>query len=428
MLDTGFQMNDRSRRVGEPLRSSRLSLTLSSAALLASAALFAATLIVSFNILHDDNSDKAPPTLKSMTVAGPQTTVFDWSRDACDDVDIPDAPARAFRDAAGRVVLMASHFVSRRAIGPDLGHLTHQCKISMNSDYSSLPQDYDDKSWLASTYTKDGRTVFGLVHDEYQGNTHPGRCASGDYFKCWYNVITFARSDDSGLTFRRPAGPAKLVAAIPYRYEPDSGAHGLFEPSNIVYRQRDGYYYTIVRAGGFGDQKTGACLLRTRQLADPSSWRGWDGSDFGTRFIDPYRQSVPPQDHLCEPVGFGQIATMSSSLTWNTYLGQYLLVGPSTDYSPTDKRGITGFYYSVSPDLIRWSRRRLFREVVFPWKFGCGDRQPVAYPSVLDPNSKSRNFETTGRRPWLFFTRLHYAGCQQTMNRDLVRVPIELSK
>jgi hypothetical protein len=421
-------MNDRSRGVGEPLRSSRLSLTLSSAALLAAAALLVATVIVSYDILNDDKSDKAPPTLKSIAIVGPQQTVFDWSRQACEDIDIPDAPARAFRDASGRVQLMASHYVSRRAIGPDLGHLTHRCDVVMDSDYDPLPQNYDDKSWIASTYTTDGRTIFALVHDEYQGNTHPGRCASGDYFKCWYNVITFARSNDSGRTFRQPAGPAKLVAAIPYRYEPDSGAHGLFEPSNIVYRQKDGYYYTLLRAGGYRDQKTGACLIRTRQLTNPSSWRGWNGAGFGTRFIDPYRESAPPQDHLCEPVGVNQISTMSSSLTWNTYLNEYLLVGSSSDYSPTDKRGVIGFYYAVSPDLIHWSRRRLFREVVFPWAFTCGDRQPVAYPSVLDPSSKSRNFETTGKRPWLFFTRLHYSGCRQTLDRDLVRVPIELSK
>jgi hypothetical protein len=47
---------------------------------------------------------------------------------------------------------------------------------------------------------------------------------------------------------------------------------------------------------------------------------------------------------------------------------------------------------------------------------------------VLDPQSKSRNFETTGRRPYLYFTRFHYSACQQTLDRDLVRVPIEFRK
>ena len=387
-----------------------------------------AAVFISNDLLHGDESNDAPTKLKSIRVAGPQTTVFDWSKDACDGDDIPDLPARAFRDASGQVVLMASHYVSRRATGPDLGHLTHRCDVVMNSDYDSQPKNYDDKSWLSATYTNNGRTVYALLHEEYQGHTHPGRCASGDYFKCWYNAITFARSDDGGRTYRRPNGPAKLVAAIPYRYEPDSGPYGLFEPSNIVHRQEDGYYYTLLRIGGHGAQTTGACLIRTRQLADPSSWRGWDGSGFNTTFIDPYRKSAPPLGHVCEPVAFLQIATMSASLTWNTYLKQYLLVGQSALYSRATRRVIHGIYYSTSPDLVHWSGRRLLREVVFPFRAGCGDRQAIAYPSVLDPASKSRNFETTGKRPWLFFTRVHHAGCQQTMNRDLVRVPIELSK
>ena len=58
----------------------------------------------------------------------------------------------------------------------------------------------------------------------------------------------------------------------------------------------------------------------------------------------------------------------------------------------------------------------------------CGDPDPVAYPSVLDPGSSSRNFETTGRDAFLYFTRFNYEDCKETLDRDLVRVPIEFSK
>ena len=34
-------------------------------------------------------------------------------------------------------------------------------------------------------------------------------------------------------------------------------------------------------------------------------------------------------------------------------------------------------------------------------RFECGDPDPIAYPSLLDPSSPSRTFETTGRHPYL---------------------------
>jgi hypothetical protein len=353
--------------------------------------------------------------------------VFDWTKDACEPRDIPDLPARAFRDARGQVQLIATHYVNRRDAGPDLGSVRHRCEVVLASDYDPLPENFNDHEWLASTYTLDGRTVFGLVHDEYQGNTHPGHCPSGEYLRCWYNTITFARSLDGGRTYQQPDGPRKLIAAIPYRYEPGSGANGIFNPSNIVYRESDRHYYFVARSGAYGVQQAGACLFRTPTLADPKTWRAWDGSGFTVRTVDPYRDNASPADHVCQPVAFPQISSMSSSLTWNTYIGQYLLVGQAGGLVG-NATATFGIYYSTSPDLINWSPRKALRIVPAPWTYVCGGRPPVAYPSLLDPTSTSRNFETTGQRPWLYLTRSHYSGCTQTLNRDLVRVPLELSK
>ena len=88
----------------------------------------------------------------------------------------------------------------------------------------------------------------------------------------------------------------------------------------------------------------------------------------------------------------------------------------------------TGIYYSVSDDLVNWNKRKLIREVELPWTYECGDLNPILYPSVLDPASASRNFETTGRRPFLYFTRFHYRDCVRTLNRDLIRVRVEFNK
>ena len=98
----------------------------------------------------------------------------------------------------------------------------------MNSRLDADPAKYADHEWLAAPYTDDGRTVYSLVHDEYQGQTHPGRCPSGVYLKCWYNSITLAVSTDGGRTFTHAERRrAHLVASVPYRYEPDAGPYRL---------------------------------------------------------------------------------------------------------------------------------------------------------------------------------------------------------
>jgi hypothetical protein len=398
---------------------------LSIAAVAVAAGMLVAAVFVSYEIVHGGDSGGIASPLESISIAGREQTVFDWSRDACEPRDIPDAPARAFRDASGRVQVIASHYVNRRWVGPDLGHVRHRCEVIMRSGYDPRPESYDDREWIASTYTLDGRTIYALVHDEYQGYNHPGACSTGELARCWYNAITFARSDDAGRTYLQPDGPAKLIATAPYRYVPDAGSYGLFTPSNVVYRRSDRHYYALARVGEYRAQADGACLLRTTRLDDPASWRAWDGSGFGTRFIDPYRDRSSPVDHTCVPVARAQIERMSMSLTWNTFIKRYLLVGEEDGPRAGER---IGFYYSTSPDLIHWSDRRLLREVEAPWTFECGDRQPVTNPSLLDPASRSRNFETSGRRPWLFFTRFHYEGCEQTLDRDLVRVPVVLSR
>ncbi len=70
-------------------------------------------------------------------------------------------------------------------------------------------------------------------------------CPSGEYMECWYNAVTFAKSTDGGATYTHATAPGHLVACAPYEYEPDSGAWGLFGPSNIVYNPKDGYFYAM---------------------------------------------------------------------------------------------------------------------------------------------------------------------------------------
>jgi hypothetical protein len=364
---------------------------------------------------------------EEVKITGQEEVVFDWSQDACEPADIPDAPARAFRDTQGRVQLIASHYVNRRMSGPDLDHLTHDCSVIMSSHYDPDPARFDDREWIHSTYTPDGTTVFALVHNEYQGQTHSGRCPSGEYIECWYNAVTLAVSTDGGASFEHAPPPSQLVAAIPYPYVPDSGPAGIFQPSNIVRNVADDHYYVLLRVQKYQDQPRGTCVMRTTDLADPKLWRAWDGAEFNVRFINPYLEpNERPQDHICQPVSYDEIQLMVESLTFNTYLDRYLLVGTAVERE-LDGETVSGIYYSLSDDLIDWTPRELIVEVESRQTYRCGGPDPVAYPSVLDPDSTSHNFETTGKRAYLYFTRFNYESCRETMDRDLVRVPIRFS-
>jgi YD repeat-containing protein len=372
---------------------------------------------------------------------GSAETVFDWSRDACDVEDIPDTPARAFRDSLGRVQLLASHASVRRKVGPDLNSVQHQCAIVFDSHGNRDPAAFDDKEWINSLYTPDGRTIYGLTSIEYQGWNYDAECAGWagtvEQNKCWYNAIGLVASTNSGASYSHAPAPAHRVASSPYRYAPGNGPLGIFEPSNIIHKPSDGYYYAIVRAEPHQAQQRGACLMRTRTLDDTTSWRAWDGSGFGVRFINPYvEQTATPQAHVCQVLSPGALdpGLGTGTLTYSTYLDKYLLLGVSQRYDQVAKRWNGGFYYSTSDDLIHWSPQRILMKGQLPWTHRCTDPDPnpVRDPALLDPTSSARNFDSIGRRAYLYFTRFNFEywdanTCWGTLDRDLVRIQIEFN-
>jgi hypothetical protein len=362
---------------------------------------------------------KPPPATRSLTIktTGPVQTVFDWTTDRCEDLDIPDLPARAFRGADGHVQLIAAHFVNRRFTGADLDHLTHDCSVILPSDLNPDPAAYDDHEWIAAPYTPDGMTVYALIHDEYHGWEH-GQCAVTSYDPtCWYNAITLAVSTDGGASYVDHS-PPRLVASVPERYVPGQGPAGVFTPSNIVRNPRDGYYYTLAYVNQ-RNSYIGNCLLRTKNLADPASWRAWSGigTTFSTTFVDPYGSNPNPSQHLCTPISRQEPRDLQpNNLTYSTAARQWLLVG----------QALQGVYFSLSADLITWTPPQLFYPAQVTWNYKCGDPDPIAYPSLIDPASTDRNFGTVGSTAYLYFTQFHYSNCQQTLDRDLVRVPIAI--
>lgn len=364
----------------------------------------------------------------SIRLAGTIETVFDYTEEACEPLDVPDGPARAFRDADGTIRLIATHYVNRAFVGPDLDALRHDCTVIYRGGNQDDPAAYDDRAWLMSPYTLDGSRVFALVHNEYHGHHRRGLCASGSYRGCWENAVTWAVSTDGGRSFNGPGPERRAIAMPPWRYEGDRGRPvGLFNPSNIV--AKDGFYYTLVFTRPWGAQKGGVCLLRTDRLEDPEAWRAWDGEGFIVRFADPYREpAADPDGHVCAPVGAGLLTGSVTSLVRHEPSGLFIALQAALRPPEPGAEPVSGVYAAVSRDLVQWSWPTLVWEVPTWGHFSCPAQQwSIGYPSLLDPSSPSRNFETVADEAYLYFTRYNLDGCAIGRDRDLARVRVRLT-
>ncbi|HEU0303354.1 MAG TPA: hypothetical protein VFR32_02110 [Gaiellaceae bacterium] len=363
-----------------------------------------------------------PPPNATIAVTGEPEVVFDWTTDRCDEVDIPDAPARVFRDSQGRLQLIASHHMARRMIGTDLDDMARDCRVVLPSHRNPRPQAFDDNEFLMAPYTLDGQTIHALVHMEYHGQDHGrAQCPSGSNGACWYDAITLAKSGDGGATYVHAAPPSHVVAAPPWEYRPDNSGFGYFGLSNIVRNADDGFYYAMIAlVMPFAYTGGGVCLIRTPTLDRPDTWRFWNGTTFAGRFVNPYVDPVRALDSRCK----GIFPFAAWTLSWNTYLGRWLVIGDST------RTGTEGaFFLSMSSDLVHWSAPQPFLKTEIGGTYECGDTGPTAYASFIDPSSPARNFDVTGKRGWLYYTQFNPPNCRDpgTYDRDLVRIPIELA-
>ena len=188
-------------------------------------------------------------------------------------------------------------------------------------------------------FTKNGRDVAALVHEEFRA-THPAMCVRTDLTPpCWYNAVTFARSDDGGRSFELP--PNHFVAASTDRYRPRSAPVGIFTPSNIV-GPRNGYYYALVVSRS-PNSEIGSCLIRTSNPFEPSSWRASTEVASASAFRRPlsHRPGHRPAMRADRDVRNRRHA---QSLTYNKYLDRYLLIGLSAVPERT-RKPVTGIYF-----------------------------------------------------------------------------------
>jgi len=374
------------------------------------------------------------PILATVTV-GSKEVVFDWTTDRCEDLDVPDGSTRVIRAENGELVLFSGnaprYYVSR---GGDLNSLKRDCSApALTSLDDRTPESYQNWEWLWAIY-REGGLWHALIHNEFHDAVAP-LCRPGDPSPanpCWYNSITYAVSTDGGRTFTKPLAPAHVVAPAPNQWiaptpeTPHDGWYyfeGYRSPTNIV-RGADGYYYSMMDltpAKEVADFRI--CVMRTRTLADPSSWRAWDGGDFNLPMLSPYVTGEPgtPCTALRWPIG-------NSSIAYSTYLERFILVNDAR--FPVDGQDVCGVFYMLSADLVHWSGPQLIVPAkpnwcdVDPQTPGLLEPATIMYPAIIDHGNATVNFEQVGRSPHLYYTRFNDGG----LDRDLMRVQLTFTR
>ena len=351
----------------------------------------------------------------TLTLTGDNAILYDSQRDACAPIDVPDINPRAYRDASGQVVMFAMHFQNRALRGPDLTHLKLDCKVVLDSAFDANPAHYDDRRYVAATWTTDGTNVAALVHEEYHADNHK-TCSVADSLGCWFNTVLAFHSGDGGGSFV-PSNPL-VVASAPFRQNVEQGRHrGFFNPSNMFSDGR--YTYAFISTTGWTGQAPGNCLFRTTNPSDSGAWRAWDGNSFSVRYANPYTSHAKPLAcQNIEPFLFPVAAVVHDT---RHKLWIALFQSAVTGTTPLE-----GFYYATARDLFHWSAPRLLMAGRTAYSDLCKVGSSIVnYPSILDPTSPSRNFDTIAGRPLLFFDIIAIEGCQ-TGQRLLVSRPLKL--
>jgi hypothetical protein len=345
---------------------------------------------------------------------GSREVIFKTPLQSCNSNDVPDAMARAFRDSTGMVHLVAASTDLFQSIGPTLDTVQRSCDAGFVSVGDPNPADFNDQIWIDSFYTFDGQNFAGLGHTEFHGWAHPGECFVTNFAagECEYDADTYHYSTDGGYHFTTPTPPANFLAGFPYKYAIDHGPMGYSVDTNII--PWNGWFYAMTTswpwpAGCSGHAATGGCFvqngggpIRTTDVFDPTSWRGWDGSDFSISFADPYLAPLTdPQDHIYTPVPFMQLVN-------GIYIYEPAHVVVATLWNGFDDAyGPRGFYLSTSTDLVHWSGPTL----VVTLEQMLANEQPgewqYAYFSLIDPAAPDLNFATIGNEPYLYYVRIN---------------------
>ncbi|WP_417845019.1 hypothetical protein [Thalassospira sp.] len=359
-------------------------------------------------------------------LAGDETVLFDTAVNACDDSHLPDAPARAFRDAQGRMVLFAPNFRNRAFVGQNLESLHKDCNSRFKAAGKADPGMLDDRTWLHAIYTDDGETVYALGSASFMPYRHDMPCANAKKrTDCWINGLVTLKSTDGGQHFDYQAKPPHHAPfPPPMAYRDDRKRAPSYVTATNIVRWND-YLYSIVWRRGADWKSSRNCLARAN-ADDPSRWQIWDGK----KFVDAARLTPDKGWEVYQtdcarvgPYGLTSIRGIVRHEASNTFIAVYKHRRKHKD--GTSEHGI---YYSTSKDMIKWSMPKMLLAADLKPDAGPGDAF-VAYPSIIDEDSKDRIFGTVDAQASLLYVKLVpvQRNGKWAMTRKLMRQPIRFN-
>ncbi len=348
---------------------------------------------------------------------GQMATLYNWKTQSCEEEFIPDSPARAFRRADGKVTLISSHRENWSLVGSDFKSLRPNCRSLLRSKNNTAANSPLGLLWLQSFFTTDGKNIAALVSEDRTAVNISAGCVAPKYDgRCWLNNILAAQSNDMGQTFRILDTKQRTVATLAKVYPPKARARfGAFTISNMI--RKDGHNYFMSWVQGVGVQPAGNCLFRNDDPFKPERWRAWDGQNFSVDMRQPVKNQT------CKTIA--NLPGEVRSITLHTRSGQWIAVLAARQKLGGDSEPIAGFYYTTSSDLFNWNPVR--RIMAAP--LSTDNRYPyiLNYPSLIDPDSKSRLFDTIdGNNPILLFVMHRLNNGRGTMNRNINYIPLKI--
>jgi hypothetical protein len=372
------------------------------------------TTVLLLSLLFSTPGLKAKADISIELDPASRAVVFDYRSMSCGADDMPDAPVRAVRLLDGTVRLFASSSGNYTWSGKSVDELERDCRSSYRGKLDDDPSTFDDRGWISSVWTQDGKMVSALVHIEFHGHRRPMLCPSVKYVECWYNSIVTVQSSDGGQTFVRDDSPGMRIAPRA-RFRP-GGQAGFFSPSNVV--AKDGRLFFFAYAARHGDQQLGNCLWRLPPSGSEQRLAYWIGSGFEDVWESPYLDVVssPP----CRVVS--RLPAPVASVVRHEPSGLFIAILATAN----GKQG-SGIYTSESSDLVTWSEPRRLIDAPVRSNFRCGGPQPLLYPSLIDPRSKDRNFGIIGNDVYLFAATYDGTTCNLLHNLKLVRYRVNIT-
>jgi len=283
----------------------------------------------------------APPKLVAV---GAAEIVYNRSADGCPGLnwaghpgDECDSMPTAWHDPLSNTtrLLSAVNWGMYATKGPSLDELVphHDCaRAVFSSGKDPRPEAYNNHQWLQAPRVFANGTGFAMVHNEFHGEQPPHNASYCSFQsktstgQCIEWSTDLATTANGGASWELTYAP---LFTLPRKYIKDAPIAGYGELGTVQRNTHDGFYYGLVSrkyrngtgAGPPGTAAEGTCVFRSAAPLDPASYRGWNGSEWSTTWVDPYTTAVPTESlwrHTCANIDVGGVGKGDAGSThWN---------------------------------------------------------------------------------------------------------------